>query len=254
MPSRITAAVLCILLIGFGAKGAELKVMASGAMAHALNEIAADFAQRNGDTLTFVTGTTGALSGRLRSGEPTDVIEVTSTGMDVLEKAKLVMPGTRVELARALLGVAIPQGAPAPAISSEDDLKHALLSARHVAYIDPRLGGQAGAAITGVLRKLGIEKDVAKKTVYGKTGADAVTKMVNGAADIAISFTSEILPIKGAKSVGLLPASLQNPSSYAAAIAVKSANVGTARSLLAAMKTPDARAIMVKAGLEPVVK
>jgi molybdate transport system substrate-binding protein len=257
MPSRLTAAAALTLLLaapqlGTVAEAAELKVMASGAMAHALNEIATDFAKRNGDMLSFTTGTTGALSGKLRGGEPVDVIEVTSAGMDALEKDKLVVAGTRVELARALLGAAVSVGAPAPAIATEADLKRTLLAAKKVAYIDPKVGGQAGAAIMSMLRKLGIEDAVVKKSVYGKTGADAVNHMVHGDAEIAISFTSEILPIAGAKSVGLLPASLQNPSSYAAAIAVKSENKDTARALLAAMKTPEAQAIMVKAGLEPV--
>ena len=48
--------------------------------------------------------------------------------------------------------------------------------------------------------------------------------MVAGEADIAISFISEILPIKGAKLVGPLPAAVQNPSSYAGAVGVASAN------------------------------
>ena len=47
-------------------------------------------------------------------------------------------------------------------------------------------------------RGMGITDEVAKKSVFGKTGAEAVEKMVKGEADIAISFVSEIMPIKGA--------------------------------------------------------
>ena len=247
-------AVLSLLFAGALANAAQLKVMASGAMAHALQEISADFARKNGHTLDFAAGTTGVLQNKVRAGEKPDIIEVTSAGMDALEKEKLVVPGTRVELARALMGVAVPQGAALPDISTPDAVKQRLMSARSVAYIDPKLGGQAGAAIVGFLKQMGIADEVAKKSVLGKTGADAVQKMAAGEADIAISFMSEIMPIKGAKLVGPLPAALQKPSSYAAAIGLGSPNPEAARALLKAMATPDAHRVMREAGLEPIAQ
>jgi molybdate transport system substrate-binding protein len=199
-----------------------------------------------------VVGTTGVLQDRVRKGEKADIIEVTSVGMDQLEKEKLVAPGTRVELARANIGVAVRDGSPAIDISTPDALKQRLLAARSIAYIDPVAGGQAGAAIVGLLQKLGITEQMKNKTVNGRTGAEAVQKMVAGEADIAISFISEILPIKGAKLVGPLPAAVQNPSSYAGAIGVASANPQAARALLAAMQGAEAHHVMVDAGLEPI--
>src|SRR5204863_136445 len=80
------------------------------------------------------------------------LIGVTSAGMDALEKEKLVVPGTRVELARALVGIAVRDGAPVPNIATPDALKQRLMSARAVAYIDPKIGGQAGATIVALLK------------------------------------------------------------------------------------------------------
>jgi molybdate transport system substrate-binding protein len=174
--------------------------------------------------------------------------------MDALEKEKLIVPGTRVELARAVLGVAVKDGAPVPDISTPEKIKARLLSARAIAWIDPKIGGQAGTAIIAVLNQLNVTDEVMKKSVYGKTGAESVQKMVAGEADIVISFTSEILPIKGAKLVGALPASMQGPASFAGAVAVGAPNPDQARALLRAMTMPDARAVMVKAGLEPITR
>lgn len=199
------AAAIALVSVTAGAQAAPLTVMASGAMSHALQEISADFARKNGQMLDFVAGTTGVLQDKVRGGEKTDIIEVTSVGMDALEKEKLVVPGTRVELARALIGVAVREGAPVPDISTPEAVKARLISARSVAWIDPKVGGQAGAAITGILKQMGIADEVTKKSVFGKTGADAVQKMAAGDADIAISFVSEIMPIRGAKLVGPLP-------------------------------------------------
>jgi molybdate transport system substrate-binding protein len=235
-----------------GAFAAELKVYVSGAMAHALEEISKDFAKKNGHTLDFVVGTTGVLQDRVRKGEKADVIEVTSVGMDQLEKEKLVVLGTRVELARANIGVAVREGAPALDVSTPDALKQRLLAARSIAYIDPAVGGQAGAAMVKLLADLGITEQMKIKTVHGRTGAESVQKMVAGEADIAISFISEILPIRGAKLVGPLPAAVQNPSSYAGAIGAASANPQAARALLAAMQNAESHHVMMDAGLEPI--
>ena len=172
--------------------------------------------------------------------------------MDALEKEKLVVPGTRIELARALIGIAVRDGAPVPDISTPEALKQRLISARSVAYIDPKAGGQAGAAIVGMLKQMGIGDEVVKKSVYGKTGAEAVEKMAAGDADIAISFVSEIMPIKGAKLVGPLPAAIQNPSSYAGAVVTTCSDPQKARALLKAMTSPDARRVMIRAGLDPI--
>jgi molybdate transport system substrate-binding protein len=243
-----------LLLAGASAYAAQVKVLVSGAMAHALQEISEDFTRKNGHTLDFTAGTTGVLQDKLRAGEKADVIEVTSAGMDALEKEKLVVPGTRVELARALVGVAVREGAPVPDISTPEALKQRLIAARMVAYIDPKLGGQAGQTIVALLQRLGVTDEVVKKSTYGKTGAEAVQKMAAGDADIAISFVSEIMPIKGAKLVGPLPPALQNPSSYAAAVPAGSPNPELARALLRAMTTPDSGRIMTQAGLEPIAK
>jgi molybdate transport system substrate-binding protein len=240
------------LLSATSANAAQIKVLVSGAMAHALEEISKDFTDKNGHTLDFQVGTTGVVQDKVRMGEKADIVEVTSVGMDALEKEKLVMPGTRVELARALIGIAVKDGSAVPDISTTEALKRRLLSARAVAYIDPKVGGQAGAAIVALLQKLGITEDVTKKSVYGKTGAEAVQKMAAGEADIAISFISEMLPIKGAKVVGPLPTVVQNPSQYAAAIGSASANPAAARDLLKAMQSAEAHRVMVNAGLEPI--
>jgi len=246
------AAATSLVFATAGAFAAELKVYVSGAMAHALEEISKDFVKKNGHTLDFVVGTTGVLQDRVRKGEKADLIEVTTVGMDALEKEKLVVPGTRVDIARANIGVAVRDGAPAIDISTPEALKQRLLAARAIAYIDPVAGGQAGAAMTKLLADLGISEQMKSKTVNGRTGAESVQKMVAGEADIAISFISEILPIKGAKLVGPLPAAVQNPSSYAGAVGVNSANQQAARALLAAMQGSDAHHMMVDAGLEPI--
>jgi molybdate transport system substrate-binding protein len=251
-PAHVLVAALCLLCVPLRAHAAELKVMVSGAMAHAIQEIAQNFAREHGDTLDFVVGTTGTITGRIHKGEKPDVVEMTSAGLSELEKERLIVPGTRVELARAILGIAVKSDAPAPDISTRDALKRTLTSAHMIAFIDPKVGGQAAAGIVHVLERLGIATDAAKKSAYGPTGAAAVEKVASGQADIVIAFASEVLPIKGVKLVGLIQPELQDPATFAGAVGANGSNPQAARELLQAIMSPEGAKIVRQAGLEPL--
>ncbi len=77
------------------AEAAEIKVFVGGAMTETVEKIGADFARSSGNTLTYVSDTTGALLNRLKNGEKADVLVVTAPAMDGLEKDKGVVQGSR---------------------------------------------------------------------------------------------------------------------------------------------------------------
>lgn len=247
-----TPTIALAMFLPVAANAAQLNVYVSGAMAHAIQQIAGDFAKQRGDTLNFVVGTTGTITGRIHKGEKPDLVEMTSAGLAALEMEHLVVPGSGIQLSRAVLGIAVKSDAPAPDISNRDALKRALGSARHIAFIDPKTGGQAGAGIVHVLQRLGIADDAAKKSVYGPTGAAAVEKVAAGDADISIAFASEVLPIKGVKLVGLIEPDLQDPATFAGGVGANAANPDAARALLQAIISPDGAKIVRAAGLEPL--
>src|SRR5688572_28969435 len=115
----------------------ELKLLVGGAMAEPFHEVAAAYEKRTGNHLTITVDNTGALQRRLRAGEKADIILVAAQGMDVLEQENRIVPGTRVDLARAQLAVAVRADAPPMDLSSGEAFKRALLSARSVALTDP---------------------------------------------------------------------------------------------------------------------
>jgi molybdate transport system substrate-binding protein len=250
--ARAIAVVAALLFAAGSGAAAELKVMVTGSMANPLKEIAETFAKRNGHTANVISGITATVTATLQAGEMTDVVEVTSVGMDQLEKEKLILPGSRIEIARALIGVAVREGARVPDISTADAVKRTLLEARSVTFVNPRFGGQVSANLKAFLDRLGIAEEVSKKVSYAFTGEEAVEKVVKGEADIVLAFVSEILPVKGVKWLGPLPATLQFPTSYSAAIGAGSTNPELARALLAAIMSPEGRRVITDTGLEPV--
>ena len=240
------------LLVSASASAAELNVMVTGSMAIPLKEIAESFARRYGHIANVTAGITTTVTATLQAGEKADVVEVTSVGMDQLEREKLILPGSRIEIARALIGIAVREGAPTPDVSNTEALKRALLQARSITFVNPRFGGQVSVNLRAFLDRLGIADEVTKKTAYAFTGEEAVQKVVKDEAEIVLAFVSEILPVKGAKWLGPLPAAAQVPTNYSAAIGAGSANPELARALLAAIASAEGHRVITDAGLEPV--
>ena len=249
---RMIALLAALLLASGDGAAAELKVMVTGSMAAPLKEIAETFARRNGYSVEITVGITTTVSATLEAGEKPDLIEVTSFGMDQLEQEKLIRAGSRIEIARAVIGIAVRDGAAVPDISTSEGLQRALRQARSIAYVNPRFAGQVGANMLAFLERLGIADEVRKKAALAFTGEEAVQKVAKGEADMVIAFVSEILPVRGIKWLGPLPATLQVPTNYSAAIGAGAAQPELARLLLDAINSADGQRLIMDAGLEPV--
>jgi molybdate transport system substrate-binding protein len=248
--SSFLAAVLILATVP--ANAAELKLLVGGSMQEPFREVGADFAKKTGHKLDFTVDTTGALQKRLRSGEKADIILVSAPGMDALEKEHLIVPGSRVELANAAIGVSVHAGASSPDISSPEAFKKAMLAARSISYVDPKSGGTSGGYLDGLFQRMGIADEVKKKVVFGYQGSQVADAVASGRAELGLTFISEMLPNKGVKIAGPLPAAIQSATDYAVAIPVGSPNPEAARSFVQAMTTPEAKAAISKAGLIPL--
>ena len=78
-----------------------------------------------------------------------------------------------------------------------------------------------------------------------------VKKVSAGDAEIGSTFISEIVPSKGVKVVGPLPAAIANATAYAAGIMAASRNRETAERFVAALTAPAQRTTWIAMGFEP---
>jgi molybdate transport system substrate-binding protein len=118
--------------------------------------------------------------------------------------------------------------------------------------VNPRFSGQVGTNLMTFLTRLGIVEEVGPRTVLAFTGEEAVQKVARGEAEIVLAFGSQILPVPGVRWLGPLPAPLQVPTSYAAAVGARSGNPELAHAVLNQSKRLTVSASSGKAGLEPV--
>ena len=230
---------------------ADIKVMSAGAVKAMVVALGAEFERETGNKLDLNFGTAGSLRDRLKAGEKADLVILSESAIEALEKTGLFVPGSRTDLGRTVTGVVIKEGAAVPDISTPEAFKLALLKARSVAYTDPKAGGSSGTMFAALLEKLGIAAEVNKKAVLGKGGVDVATSIAEGRAEIGTTFISEVLPVKGAKVIGTLPGELHNSNTYTAAITAGSAAREGAQALLAKLTNPAGRARWTAAGLEP---
>ena len=228
---------------------AELKVFVGGAMTETVEKIGANFAKSSGDKIEYVSDTTGALQKRLAVGEKADVVVVTAAGLDALEKENRIAAGTRTQLVRALIGVAMRPNGAAPDLSSPDAFKASLLKAKSVSYVNPNAGGTSGTYFEGLMKRMGIFDAMKPKIVYRTQGSEVADAVAKGDAEIGISFIAELAPNKGVKVAGPFPDAIQSPTDYVAAVTTVSGNPVAARGFIQAMTSPSGGAIFKGAGL-----
>ena len=156
---------------------------------------------------------------------------------------------SRTNVARVGVGVVIKEGAALPDVGSVDAFKRTLLAAKSVAYIDPASGGSSGIYLTGLFDKLGIAADIKPKAKL-KRGGYVADLIANGEAELGLHQISEILPVKGVKLVGPLPAEIQNYTTYAAAVGADAKQPDAARALIKLLTGAAAEGVLKARGME----
>jgi molybdate transport system substrate-binding protein len=179
----------------------------------------------------------------LRRGVAADVVILAREGLADLIAEHRIVPGSDVDLARSVIGMIVPAGAPKPDISTVDGVKRALLNARAVAIST----STSGEYLTKTLfPKLGIADVMASKTIT--SGAAAVGE---GKADVGLQQVSEVLRVPNAQFVGAIPDEIQYATMYAAGLVAGSDAQEGARKLIAFLSSDHARPAIMKSGMEP---
>jgi molybdate transport system substrate-binding protein len=215
-----------------------------------VERLSADFARATGHEPDITFGTVGALQVKLDAGETADVLVLSEPGIAKLEKAGALVAGSRREVARTSIGVAVRAGTAAPDISTPDAFKAALVAARAVAFSDAAVGGSAGVHLAKLFAEMGLADAIKAKGMPQQNGGEVARRVAEGSADIGMTLIAEIVPIQGARVIGPLPAPLGNDAVYSAAVSAGSDAVDAARAFIAALTKPDNRPLWQSAGFE----
>jgi len=227
-----------------------LKVLCARSMTAAVNALARDFTRATGQELDIIFGTVGALQAKLAAGEIADVLVLGAPAIAKMEQDGEVLSGSRRDIARTSIGVAVREGTTARDVSTADAFKQALLAARAVAFSDPAVGGSAGVHLAQLWGRMGMADEIARKGMPQKTGGEVAARVAEGQAEIGLTLVAEIVPIKGARVIGKLPAPFGNDTTYAAGISAGSTNRASAAAFIAALADSGGRDVWTAAGFD----
>jgi molybdate transport system substrate-binding protein len=233
---------------------ARLRILSAGALKYVVTDFAPKFTRDTGAQVEFTFGTIGAVQRRLAQGETADIIMGTAPAIAQMEQSGTLVAGSRTDLGRTPTSLCVRNDQPVPDISTPDRFKQAMLAAGSVAYTDPAAGGTSGIFLVGLFEHLGIADAVAKKALRCINGDEVVEKVLAGDAEIGSTFLSEIVPVKGVKVVGPLPAPIQNVTAYAAGIAASSTDRDAASKFIAMLSAPARREGWMSFGFEPTTR
>jgi molybdate transport system substrate-binding protein len=202
---------------------------------------------RRGLDFSASYGATNVLTPRITAGEAADVAILTDTAIEALTQRGTIAAGSRRDLARSGIGVAVKAGAPRPDIGTVESFKRTLISTRSVAFSK---SGASGVHFAELIRQLGIADEVnAKARVFDGVVGELAAR---GEVEIAVQQVSELKLVAGIDVIGLLPDALQKITVFSAGVMAKSTRPAAAGLLIAALATPDAMGTMRRQGLEPV--
>jgi len=245
---RLIAA-LILALIPATANAADVKILTTGAMKAVVLQLVPQFEKETGHKAIVDNDTAGGVTRRVEGSEALDLVVNTPGGLNALAEKGKVVRDSRANVARVGIGVVVKEGAPAPDIGTLDAFKRALLAAKSVAYIDPASGGSSGIYLAGLFEKLGIAAEIKPKAKL-KQGGYVAELIANGEAELGLHQISEILPVRGVKLVGPLPAEIQNYTTYAAAVTTNAKQPEAAHALIKLLTGRSADSVLKARGME----
>jgi len=247
------AATMATPVVAFAA---DVRVMISAGFYHVYAELGPAFERASGHHLITTRGPSmgdspEAIPARLARGEAADVVILDGGAADRLATRGLARADSKMMLARSLIGMVVRQGAAKPDIGSVDAFKHTLLAAKSIAYSD---SGSGTYLSTQLFAKLGVADSVLPRSrrVRGPPSGEPVAAVVaRGEAEIGFQQVSELMHVAGADYVGTIPAELQPGFTFAGVLTTSAQQAEAAVALLRYLNSPEAAAVITKAGLSP---
>lgn len=230
------------------ARAAEVKVLAAAATGPALHAVAELYEARTGNTLAIEFATGPEILARLSAGETVSVVVAPEAVLKTLGEAGKVA-GPPTVLGRVGIALGVREGATRPDIASMDAFRRALVGAKTVVFSR----GTFGVYVEGMIRRIGIEAEIAPRVARVANGAAVVDRLAAGTGDeIGLSAATELEEgrRKGVALVALIPPEVQNYTTYALAPETAAAARPEVAALVALIADPQAQALIKAHGLQ----
>lgn len=225
-----------------------LKIFSTLAVRNVLKSITPDIERVTGRAIEFDYGATVQLCERIRAGARGDIVFAVANSIDELANETILHANRRIDLVSSDVGMAVKQGAKAPDISTVEALTATLLATPSIVMSKQ---GASGLYFAGLIKRLGIEKEVlAKATVLaeGLTGEP----VARGEAVLAVQQMSELMQVCGIDIFAKLPVGAQQSTIFSLGIFKDSIEDQAISEIVALMRTPAVVDVIRSQGLDPL--
>ncbi|HEY2257083.1 MAG TPA: substrate-binding domain-containing protein [Variovorax sp.] len=226
---------------------ADITGISSMATRQVLAELAADWQQRSGTAVAIESVGGVDAARRVQAGEAFDVVFLAADAIDKLIAAERVLPGSKVDLVRSGVAVAVQAGAARPDIGTEAALRQAVLDARSIGYST----GPSGVALTRLFERWGIAGQIHSRIVQAPAGVPVGALVARGEVALGFQQLSELMHLEGIDVVGPLPDAVQITTIFSAGICTSSQRLGQVREMLEFMAAPESAPAKQRHGMAP---
>lgn len=229
----------------------SLHLLSGGAAQGLVTQLQDQFQAQRGCAIQGNFGAVGLMKDRLLAGAPCDVVILTQALIEQLTTSGHVLAGSAQSLGVVKTGIAVKVGEPVPQVATPADLKAALLAARGIYFPDP-VKATAGIHFMHVLKRLGIDTELASRLHPFPNGATAMREMAQAAGNGLMGCTqvTEILYTPGVQLVAPLPQEFELATVYTAAVGAQAGQPQAATALIRLLSSPEAASLRRSGGFE----
>jgi molybdate transport system substrate-binding protein len=221
--------------------------ISSMAMRHVLTELAEAYEQQSRQRVVILSVGGVDAARRINDSEPFDFVVLAADAIEQLASNSRVDPGSRTDLARSGVAIAVAAGATRPDISNESAVRDAVLRARSIGYST----GPSGAHIVRLFERWGIADVIAPRIVQASPGIPVGTLVARGDVELGFQQLSELMHLPGVDVIGPLPPEIQVTTVFSAAVCTASSCPAAAKALLSFLASSEADAAKRRHGMQP---
>ncbi|WP_371435372.1 substrate-binding domain-containing protein [Polaromonas sp.] len=224
-----------------------LKLISSMATRQVLAELAAAWQQACGVEVSIESVGGVDAAKRVQAGEAFDGVVLASDAIDKLVAGGQVLAGSRVDLVRSSVAVAVKAGAARPDISTEAALRSAIAAAPTIGYST----GPSGTALVKLFERWGMAEALRAKIVQAPPGVPVGTLVARGEVALGFQQLSELMHLEGITVVGTMPEAVSITTIFSAGTCAVSSQGESLGRLVAFMASPEAAAVKQRHGMDP---
>ena len=184
---------------------------------------------------------------RVQADEAFDIVILAADAIDKLIAGGKVLAGSKADLVRSGVAVAVRAGATRPDIGSEDALRRAVVGARTIGFST----GPSGVQLARLFERWGIADEIKSRIVTAPPGVPVGSLVAKGEVELGFQQLSELMHLPGIDVLGALPQEVQIVTIFSGGVCAASSQPQAARDVLAFMASSAADDAKRRQGMEP---